>query len=272
MIQNNNIIQELKELKSSLSGLSTQNIYSVPDGYFDSLPGNLLNRIKAMEAVNTAEELRYLSPLLSNVSKQMPYAVPTGYFNGLEEKLMQVVRESSDYQTVKEELETISPLLSGLKKQMPASTVHSGWPYSVPQRYFENLAAPVNKESTISEVKVVSITQRKWFRLAAAAVITGIIAMAAFIFINKDKVDPGTNSYGWVKKNTKKVSTENLSTFVELSEEEDLVASTDTKTPQEVKELIKDVPENEIQSLLNDTQLLDETNTEITSDDEILMN
>ena len=263
MTQKNNILQELIELKSSLAGLAIQNIYSVPDGYFEGLANQVLNRIKAIEAANAAEELSYLSPLLSNVSKQMLYAVPSGYFEGLEEKLMQTVRESDDYQTVKEELEALSPLLSGLKKQMP---------YSVPRGYFETLAETVNKESNKPATKVISITGRKWLRLAAAAVITGIIAMAGFMFFKNDKVDAGTNSYGWVKKNTKKVSTENLSTFVELAEEENLVAAADPKAPQDVKELIKDVPENEIQSLLNDTQLLDDTNSETTSDDETLMN
>ena len=263
MIQKDYILQELNELKSSLAGIAPQNIYTVPIGYFDGLAEKVVTRIKAMEAANAAEELSHLSPLLSNISKQMPYTVPAGYFEKLEEKLMQTVRESSDYQTAKEELETLSPLLSGLKKQMP---------YSVPQGYFENLAETASKESIKPETKVISISSRKWFRFAAAAVITGVVTMAAFIFLKKDKVDASTNSYSWVKKNTKKLSTENIATFVDLTEEENLVVSTDTKAPQDVKELIKDVPDNEIQSLLNDTKLLDDANTETTSDDEILMN
>ena len=263
MTQKDYILQELSELKSSLAGIAPQNIYTVPVGYFDVLASQMLNRIKAMEAASVTEELGYLSPLLSNVSKQMPYAVPAGYFEKLEEKLMQTVRERSDYQTAKEELETLSPLLSGLKKQMP---------YSVPQGYFENLAETISKEESKPETKIISITSRKWFRFAAAAVITGVVTMAAFMFLKKDKIDASTNSYSWVKKNTKKLSTENIATFVDLTEEENLVVSTDTKAPQDVKELIKDVPENEIQSLLNDTKLLDDANTETTSDDEILMN
>lgn len=263
MTQKDYILQELSELKSSLAGIAPKNIYTVPVGYFDGLAEKMLNRIKAMEAGNAAEELSHLSPLLNKISKQLPYAVPLGYFKGVEEKLMQTVGESSDYQTAKEELESLSPLLSGLKKQMP---------YSVPKGYFENIAETVNTESNNPATKIISISNRKWFRFAAAAVITGVVTMAAFIFLKKDKVDASTNSYSWVKKNTKKLSTENIATFVDLTEEENLVVSTDTKAPQDVKELIKDVPENEIQSLLNDTKLLDDANTETNSDDEILMN
>ncbi len=255
MTQNNNILQELKELESSLAGLAAQNIYSVPDGYFEGLVGQVLNRIKAMEAANAAEELGYLSPMLSNMSKQLPYAVPAGYFESLEEKLMQTVRNSNDYlhkesfgQTATEELEMLSPLLSGLKKEMP---------YSVPQGYFENLAADINTQANKTETKVVSIGSRKWFRFAAAAVITGVIVMVGFMVIDGPKVDPGTNSHAWVEKKLKKVSTEKIEEFIQLTDEEELVASKDIKT-QDIKELMKDVPENEIQSLLNDTQFLDD--------------
>ena len=262
MKQKDYILQELNELKSSLADLAFQNIYTVPNGYFEGLIGQVLNRIKAIETIDAVEELRYMSPLLSNIPKQIPYNIPQGYFEVLEEKLMQTVRESNDYQTVSEELDSLSPLLSGLKKQIP---------YSVPQGYFESLTQQVNTKTDNPESRIISITSRKWFRLAAAAVITGVIAMAGFIFIKKDSVDPGKNSYGWVKKNTKKVSTEKLEEFVELTEADRVVASSDNKV-QNVKDLIKDVPENEIQSLINDTQLLDDLSSETNADEEILMN
>ena len=260
MTQNDNILQELKELKSSLAGLAAQNIYSVPNGYFEGLANQVLNRIKAMEAANAAEELGHLSPMLSNVSKQLPYTVPAGFFESLEEKLMQTVRNSNDYQTATEELEMLSPLLSGLKKEMP---------YSVPQGYFENLAPDINTQINKTETKIISIGSRKWFRYAAAAVITGVIVMAGFMILNKDKVTADKDSFAWVKKNIKKVSTEKIEEFIQLTDVEKSVASTDNKV-QEVKELIKDVPENEIQSLLNDTQFLDDDIN--AASDETMMN
>lgn len=263
MTQKENILQELNELKSSLATVTPQNVYTVPVGYFDGLAAQILNRIKAMEAKNAVEELGYLSPSLNNISKQVPYAVPAGYFEGLSEKLMQLIRESSDYlqkesfgQTAKEELETLSPLLSGLKKTMP---------YTVPQGYFESLAEKRNKPVA----KVVPITQRKWFRYAAAAVVTGVIVLAGFIYINsRNSVNPVEQPYAWVKKSIKKIDKSDIDAFVKLANEElsNLAAvATSPVKPEEIKELMKDVSDKEIQDFLDETTVME-------SSDETMMN
>ena len=244
MAQSNNILQELSGLESTLVNVTPQNVYTVPDGYFEGLANLVLNRIKAMEAGNASEELTYLSPMLNAVSRQMPYSVPADYFEGLENKMMQSVRESSDYQTAKEELETISPLLSGLKKEIP---------YSVPQGYFESLGEETNKPAA----KVVSITGRKWFRYAAAAVIMGAVALAGLIYLNStNRVDPVDQPYAWVKKNIKKVDKAEVDAFVKLADEEfstqESLAVGPVK-PEEIKDLMKDVSDKEIQDFLNET-------------------
>ena len=56
MIQKENILQELNELKSSLATVTPQNVYTVPVGYFDGLVAQVLSRIKAVEAKNAVEE------------------------------------------------------------------------------------------------------------------------------------------------------------------------------------------------------------------------
>lgn len=245
MTRKDNILQELSELNSSLGANMGQLPYQAPAGYFDNLAENVLARIKAMEAATPREELLHLSPLLAGLSKEVPYSVPPGYF----EKMA----VPANTQTAAEELSSLSPLLSGLKKETP---------YSVPEGYFETLSSSSYGTAIKPQAKVISITSRRWFRLAAAAVVTGAIVTAGFI-IKKGKVDPSENSYAWVKKNIKKVSTEKIEEFVTLAEEENLAAepvvATAEPKAQDVKELIKDVPENEIQSLLNDTQLLDNT-------------
>lgn len=274
MTQNSNILQELNDLKSILAKLAPQNVYTAPEGYFDGLAGQVLNRVKAMEAVNAAEELAYLSPALNKISREMPYTLPKGYFEGLEETLMQSVRESNDYQTAKEELETLSPLLSGLKKQMP---------FSVPQGYFETLptvpslsfgearlgSQGLHEASTKTnkpETKVVLLTSRKLFRYAAAAMITGVIALAGFMYFNfRNHVDPLEQPYAWVKKSIKKVDKEDIDAFVKLADEEltnQAVAASNPVKPEEIKELMKDVSDKEIQDFLDetpDTENSDET-------------
>jgi len=177
----------------------------------------------------------------------MPYTLPEGYFERLEETLLQTIQQSNDYQTAKEELETLSPLLSGLKKQLP---------FSIPQGYFENLS--VGKPET----KIVSFTSRKWFRYAAAAVITGVIALGGLMYFNSRKVDPVEQPYAWVKKSIKKVDKADIDAFVKLADEElsnQVVTSAPVK-PEEIKELMKDVSDKEIQDFLDETDGAEDTN------------
>ncbi len=141
MTNRNTILNELKDLESSLGNYNPQNLYTVPNGYFEGLPTQILNRIKALEAADAKEELEYLSPLLSKVSKKMPYSVPAGFFQNLSDNIVRQISEHANHQTSKEELESLSPLLSSLKNKNP---------YSVPAGYFENLGTKVEEEGSKS--------------------------------------------------------------------------------------------------------------------------
>jgi hypothetical protein len=250
----NNIQQELSELNSQLAGRQAYTPYVVPAGYFDGLIAQLFKKIKAEEAINATEEIGHLSPLLAGLVKQNPYTVPADYFASIDETVSIITNEEAEL-SVQKELEAISPLLSGLKKTNP---------YNVPAGYFEqsdNTSVTVNKPAA----KVVSMGSRKWWKIAAAAVVVGVIVMAGITFIKGDKVSPSTDSYAWIKKNTKKVATENIEEFVTLADEENLAEGTIASAPgtkEELKTLIKDVPESEIQSLLNDTQALEDISEE----------
>lgn len=257
MTQRQNILQELQELKSILADTSFQNPYQAPAGYFDGLADEILNRVKALEASSASDELATLSPLLSSISKKMPHSVPAGYFDELGKKLEQTISTGTE-ETAQEELESLSPLLNGLKKK---ST------YTVPEGYFENLQPAIDKENVVEKVKVVSIARQKWFRYAAAALVIGFVATIGFFALNKnEKLDPENKSFAWVKKNLKKVSTDEINKFVELANEETTdVAKNDGK--DEINNLLNDVSDKEIQEFLNDTQLA-ESGTE----DDLILN
>lgn len=256
MTQRENILQELRELKSILADTNFQYPYQAPAGYFDGLADEILNRVRALEASSASEELATLSPLLSSISKKMPHSVPAGYFDELGKKLEQTISTGTD--ETAQELENLSPLLSQLKKKMT---------YTVPDGYFENLQPAITTENTGTGAKVVSITRTKWFRYAAAALVIGFVATIGFFALNKnEKIDPENKSFAWVKKNLKKVSTDEINKFVELANEETTdVAKNDGK--DEVNNLLKDVSDKEIQEFLNDTQLA-ESGTE----DDLILN
>jgi len=263
MTQKDNILQELNELQSSLANAGFQNVYQVPGEYFDTLADQVLNRIKALETENASEELSYLSPLLKSVSKKMPYSVPANFFNISDERIMQIVNGENNGLTAHEELMELSPLLSGIKKEML---------YSVPAGYFENIGSAVKTE-TAKTAKVISMTGHNWFRYAAAAVVIGIVAVSGFfLFIKKDKIDPKTQSAEWVKKNLKKVSTNEIDSFVQLTTP--LLANAETKNDSkdkmDVQELMKDISDKDIQQFLDDTQVNETNETEI--DEDALMN
>ena len=262
MTQRDNILQELNELHSSLAKTTSENVYSVPVGYFDSLVGEVLNRIRALNAADASEELNYLSPLLGSISKKMPYSVPADFFTQQQETLTELINEEAEEQSAAEELAALSPLLSGLKKEMP---------YDVPKGYFETLNSRGNAESA-TPAKVIRLTRKTWYRYAAAAIIVGFIAIGGLVFFNKkETIDPKTQSSAWVKKNMKKVSTDDINKFVQLADEEaQVVASTEIRNEgsekNDVKEMIKDIPQNDIQSFLDDTDNSDASN------DDALMN
>jgi len=243
-------LNELADLGSALANHDPQNIYALPAGYFECLADQILNRIKALEANDAKEELSYLSPILSNVSKKVPYSVPAGFFQNLSEDVLKKISEHEDFQTSEEEIETLSPLLSSLKNKNP---------YSAPAGYFKKLETGIEKKET----KVISITNRRWYRLAVAAVVIGIVTISGLAIFRSKQVDPNKNPQAWIEKNVdKKVSKDKIDEFVKLAEDEstNVAFEKDDVKLAEIKELMKDVPEKEIEDFLNDAIALESNN------------
>lgn len=247
MTQSPNILNELKELNSSLAGMAAENAYTVPAGYFESLLGELMNRIRAMEASNPKDELDFLAPVLNDISRQMPYSVPDDYFTGLAESALAGTKQNAG-----EELETISPFLAGLKKETP---------YSIPAGYFDRLRLPAKEESQRPSVKVVSITNRHWFRYAAAAMVIGVMAIAGItIYQNKSG-----NKRSLVKlenkinKEIKNSSDQELNDFLQYTDAGlDGTEKASANTDIESKELLKDIPDAELKQFIEETSDADQ--------------
>lgn len=241
------IIQELSDLGSSLSTSEKRNPYSVPAGYFDGFAARLMDRLKeAGEATEPAW------------SRENVYQVPEGYFDTFSANMLQQIKALPDHQNSQEEIEALSPLLSSLKNR-PV--------FSVPEHYFETLNPAIPAQEA-APAKVVSISRRKWFSLAAAAVVIGFISIIGFKMLNKQP-DAIKDPAGWVKaKVINKVDSATVDNFVALAKETTAAETENTATAHaDVKELIKDIPQNEI------NKFLDETNSSEDSDDlETLLN
>ncbi|MFL5744235.1 MAG: hypothetical protein ACJ751_06195 [Niastella sp.] len=124
MENRNNILNELREISPVVAGISYQAPYTVPAGYFEGLPSQLLQLVKAIEA----------TPVLPPASH--PYQVPQGYFEGLANTILQRVKGEE-------------AILSSALQQANNN------PYQVPQGYFEGFANTVlqrvkEEETTLS--------------------------------------------------------------------------------------------------------------------------
>jgi hypothetical protein len=223
---NKDIIQELNNLGSSLPTERIENVYAVPEGYFDEFAGQVQSLI-----------------WLSSMPKKNPYKIPEGYFEDLADKIMDSIRNHPDYRTSKEELAAISPLLESLNKR-PV--------YSVPQGYFENFKIATTPEQK-ADSRVVSLPQRKWFRYAAAAVVTGIIALTGLMVYNNNQPinTAGTTPLAKFEKEVKKIddvkSTDNLIEFMDAGlNEKELASNHKTSATEDVQRLLKDVSTDEL--------------------------
>lgn len=249
MEQKQTIAAELLELDSSL-GPGLLPAYEVPAGYFDGLAQELLRRVKALDAGSVQEELAHLSPLLSQLERRNPYQVPAGYFEEQDTSFVWMGEEMS----AQDEISRLSPLLAGLQKQNPLSA---------PADYFDTLET---QAQPAAPVKHISLVRQSWFRYAAAAVIVGLVAASAFLIrTGNSRIDPNKKSYAWVEKSMKKVGTETIDNFVELASSQALAQITPSA---EVRKLMQDVPEKDIQQFLDDTAGEDPGD----ADDDIILN
>ena len=226
------IIEELMNMGSLLHEHQPAQIYQVPEGYFDNLSNLMLFKISAEE---DAEKFKLPGT----------YEVNREYFESFPAKMLRIVQKGEET-SVSEELATLSPLLSSIKRETP---------YTVNEDYFKNLnSLPANKQ----EAKVVSFYKPKsWLRYAAAALIIGIIGLSGIWIYNQNSfIDPVDDPYAWVKEKTKSISNDDLESFIELANIETSAINVNIVNPVkavEMNELMKGVPEAEINEFLNET-------------------
>jgi len=144
------IYNELKELNSQLATISNSNIFSVPNGYFDSLATQIL------WAVHNEPQLKGLD---SNV--------PDGYFESLADVIMNRIK-----------LEDESALL--------LETIEKRNVFTVPAGYFDTLIENIKDKLQQQPARVVEMKSRSFiFKYVAAACISGIIGLSVFSVFDK---------------------------------------------------------------------------------------
>lgn len=156
MNQPDNILNELRELSPTLAEIPRINVFKVPEGYFETLPALLLLQISDTDAIKNA-------------------SVPEGYFDNLASNIMARIKSES-ISEVAAETNGISELVAGIGNKNV---------FTVPAGYFENLSTNITTQ-LVQPAKVVRMnTRRAVVRYAAAAVVTGFLAVSAFFIFHK---------------------------------------------------------------------------------------
>lgn len=163
-----NIFNELKEISPLLANMERTNIFSVPENYFANFSGEILGKING----------DFSFPMIA--SEDHAFKVPEEYFENLAGNILNKIKNLEAGSDASES-EQVSPLLYSLKNKNV---------FTVPDGYFENLVSIVSdKVSAKPAAKVVSMKSYFW-NYAAAAIVTGIIAISSLWVSNKSLQQP----------------------------------------------------------------------------------
>ena len=233
MTENEEILNELKQISPYLVSISKENVLTVPANYFDVLPEQLLNYIATEKLIFD--------------DKTQLFNVPSGYFEGFAETVIQKIKLQKNDE-IYMELEQVAPLLN---------TINKNNVLTVPAHYFENFGVDVFK-SKKQKAKVVSFTiAKKWLNYAAAAMMAGVLVTGAFLFTeNKTSFD--------LSHEVNNVSDEELQNYIDNSSHT-IVLSDETELNNKLPELdehIQTIGDEELQQYLNDNVDLTKNNEE----------
>lgn len=238
MDNKNNILKELEEIAPAVANLDKHHIYSVPDGYFDFLVNEIIDRIKFAQISSSAN----------------PYEVPMGYFEQLAGSIMEKIssqRPENRNNEVSNELGEIAPLLNAITKENV---------FSVPDGYFEKLRMPV-AEKTSGRVIRVDRNIRKWVTYAVAASILLIIATASYLYVNSH-YSPGITRGLSIEQRLANLNDDELINYLKDNQEiisGDLIHTPDEQD-REIQHLLKNTSDEELQRYLDDYSDASENN------------
>ncbi len=239
------------ELRRHNSGLPFNNNqpFSVPEGYFEGLSASVLAKVKSsISPVQT--ELGELSPLLAGIPKITPYSVPFFYFEQNTEIIPDFSKEP-DIHFLKEAGKTL--------------------PYTLPQNYFITLSERISTKVERPKAKLLPLFAGKWMRIAAAAVVGGILFLAGYEYFNDKSHAPVANypietnktlvahNSPTIEQEIKKASTKDLEEFIKnIPVAKERKVETTSADKETVKELLKDVSDAEMETFLAATPTADD--------------
>ena len=283
---NDNIQDELQELSPLLAGIKNINVFttpagyfnqlsvavidaisssryidtnttdnssvSVPEGYFENLAKNIIQKIKNQQPEIATETGDGMSGLLDNLSKENVFEIPVNYFNSLGVDILSKINATENDT---DKLKQIAPLLYRCTKENAGE---------IPAGYFDNLSATILKKiADKTPGKVIAMSGRFSFvKYAVAAIFIGAISMIVFNYYD-EPANINIHEYAALDSSVEKGKAMDDAKFNEtlnsLSEEEIANYLQKTGTEADVALLSSSVDENSVPSqeeyLLNDKTL-----------------
>lgn len=208
----NEILQELESISPLLAQIPKVNVFRVPENYF----GELAEKLALFIFINKNQP--YSESIEARIHS--PLKVPEGYFETLSDRILAKIK-NSETQNEEDELKHDFPILHSLKGKNV---------FIVPQNYFQNLSSEILKKiSNKPTAKIISIST-KWWKYAAAAGVTGIIAFSSFFLFN--------NPQNGLQNNTAVKTSTAIPDYVQ--------SSFKYKTPEQLDEGIASLSDDEI--------------------------
>lgn len=175
---------------SPVENINNRSFPEVPAGYFDTLSDSILAKVKAAYPESAREEISNLSSLLNSLKSENIFTVPEGYFDNLANLIFAKLR-TTNAQSAKEEINNLSPMLFSLKGENV---------FTVPEGYFESFAEIVTQKLKPAPAKVVSMKKRtSWLKYAAAAVVTGAIAVTSLLVFRGSSHNSNSSLPGYIQ-------------------------------------------------------------------------
>lgn len=193
MEPNNAIYNELASISSLLASMPTINVYTVPanyfennetaivkalnatqppTGYFDRLAPNIIAKIKLNEQLplNTPHSIPSILTAIQHINV---FKVPNQYFSTLPTVILQKI------------VTLVDATFEVLKNTHKKNTL------STPTNYFENLSGQIIVKAKSSNAVVIkNTTFKKWYKYAAAAILTAIVSFSILKFTANTKQQP----------------------------------------------------------------------------------
>ncbi|MEO6230012.1 MAG: hypothetical protein ABJB11_02060 [Ferruginibacter sp.] len=156
---------------------------SVPEGYFENLADSILLKIKS--AQTAVPEINELSPLLAGIDRKQVFEVPVGYFENNPKIIIEKIAISVE---AKEELKQLSPLLLGVQ-HTNVFEVPTGYFENNPEIIIEKIAIPVGAKDELMQLSplLAGIQHKNVFSLSS-----GYFEGLATEIIAKLKPEPTT--------------------------------------------------------------------------------